>query len=68
MGMRIASSAQAMGTNYTPAASASAPAPAPSSTPALSSTATWQLAKLAATLPKPPAATETSGNNVNVYA
>lgn len=66
MGMRIASSAQAMGTNYTPAASA--PASAPASTPALSSTATWQLAKLAATLPKPPAATETSGNNVNVYA
>ncbi len=63
MGMRIASSAPAMGTSYSPAA-AVAPAPAP----ALSSTAAWQLAKLATTLPKPPATTESSGNNVNVYA
>ena len=62
MGMRIASSAPAMGTSYTPAADAPAPAPA------LSSTAAWQLAKLATTLPKPPATTESSGNNVNVYA
>ena len=62
MGMRIASSAPAMGTSYTPAAAAPAPAPA------LSSTAAWQLAKLASTLPKPPATTESSGNNVNVYA
>ncbi len=64
MGMRIASSAPAMGTSYSPAAAAVAPAPAP----ALSSTAAWQLAKLATTLPKPPATTESSGNNVNVYA
>ncbi len=62
MGMRIASSAPAMGTSYSPAAAAPAPAPA------LSSTAAWQLAKLATTLPKPPATTESSGNNVNVYA
>ena len=65
MGMRIASSAPAMGASYStaaPAASAAAPSPA------LSSTASWQLAKLATTLPKPPAATETTGNNVNVYA
>ena len=65
MGMRIASSAPSMGTSYSPAAAA-APAPAPA--PALSSTATWQLAKLASTLPKPPVATASSGNNVNVYA